>query len=273
MSADLPDVLRPPQHQGTEATARQVIRVLCLHPKNSNSVLFKQELEVVRTTVEKNTLHQAFVFEWVFLDAPNLLAPHKDPEGRVWWQLADGARSFTAEAYFGDDKSLDVVESTIKNVDLRPKNYSAEGQEHGEGHDAPTATGILGFSQGAMMGAIAAARNPDQIRFAVLFGAAVPKPYEKVLEDFGKNSSTARPDVLSVLSREDSVNPPDMGKWVGDCLNPESATVLWHGEGHQIPKDPEKLEEIAGWIANRVVIVGTEAPGKAEATSSRFLGL
>ena len=78
----------------------KTLRLLCLHPKNSNSKLFKRELAGLQNTAGKCGLE----LDLDFLDAPNLFKRHEVQEkfdeddpgpGRVWWYLPDGARSYT----------------------------------------------------------------------------------------------------------------------------------------------------------------------------------
>ena len=89
------------------------------------------------------------------------------PSGRrTWWTYSAGERSFTASSYEGAEQSIAAVEA-----ELESGGY----------------VGLLGFSQGAMLAAIVAARaslreSCPLLRFAVICAAAVPKPYEPLLE-------------------------------------------------------------------------------------------
>ncbi|CAD7939988.1 unnamed protein product [Amoebophrya sp. A25] len=266
-------------------TQSQKFRILCLHPKNSNAILFNTELSELQHVVKRrlaDTGFEADGVEWHFVDAPNLVklpyaaeqaqadGSSNDGPGRVWWHLPDGHRSYTAEAYFGDDKSLKRIEDALSTLKGQQSDDATSGYD-----------GILGFSQGAMMAAIIAARNVEKLKFALLFGAALPKPYENFLEEFrlsgpsisirisgtsaspststtttisttpsGSEASATRSicSVLSVLSKKDTINPPEMGEWVGKRVGGEDAKTIWHDEGHVIPTNSLVLEEIAAWL-------------------------
>jgi hypothetical protein len=75
-----------------------------------------------------------------------------------WWTYGPGLRSYTAPSYEGAEESIALVESRISSG----------------GYD-----GILGFSQGAMLAAIVAARSAlgegPPLKLAVCCASALPK--------------------------------------------------------------------------------------------------
>ena len=135
----------------------------------------------------------------------------------------------------------------------------------------------MGFSQGAMLAAIIMAQStvdirknairtqphngslmdwnvPAQVtrhrsrhagpRLALLFGAALPKPYEKLLAAVG-SLGTPLPPSLHFLSRSDKTNPPEQGEWLAQCLAGE---VYWHKQGHRVPDDPNALDAASNFL-------------------------
>eukprot|EP00965_Chrysotila_dentata_P049034 1626289-Pleurochrysis_carterae.AAC.21 len=202
------------------SAGRKQQRVLCLHGSGGSAENFLKQLAPLRNALSASMP----LIEWEFeaLDAP---------DGR-WWTYPQGERSYTASAYQGDDVSIDAVEAALARNDF---------------------VGIIGFSQGAMLAAIVVARallsegsEETSLRFAVLSGAAVPKPYEALLQQLADTTGTTLP-TLHTLSKMDTMNPPDMGEWVASCFAP-SAKVLWHGAGHTIA--PEAcLSEVVEFVS------------------------
>eukprot|EP00931_Biecheleriopsis_adriatica_P048055 TRINITY_DN27754_c0_g1_i2.p2 TRINITY_DN27754_c0_g1~~TRINITY_DN27754_c0_g1_i2.p2 ORF type:complete len:215 (+),score=43.87 TRINITY_DN27754_c0_g1_i2:58-702(+) len=185
-------------------------RVLCLQPKGGSGDKFLQRLERVRQAAGDG-------WEWHCIDAPHEL---DGPEDLQWWINPPGERSYTATAYTGDDVAISKVESA----------WAERGP-----FDV-----LLGFSQGAMLSAMVIARGAlgdgnVKPRGAVLMGAATPKPHEELLRRFG-DSAGEKPLSLHCLSREDTINPSEMGEWVASCFGP-GAQIHWHASGHVTPGD------------------------------------
>ncbi len=198
-----------------EATAK---RILCLHGSGGGARPFIATLDALRRASAP----------WAFeaLDAPA-------GDGR-WWRYPDGQRSFTASSYQGAEESIDLVEGHISRHAI---------------------DGVLGFSQGAMLAAIVAARASlgegaaaSQLKFAIIAAAAVPKPYEELLHRLREAEIRPLP-TLHCLSAEDTMNPAAMGEEVAACFGP-TAEVLWHGGGHALPPRAD-LGEVVSFL-NRV---------------------
>ena len=124
-------------------------RILCLHGSGGSGDAFLARLAHLQEGTAR-TFHA--------IDAPS--------GRRTWWTYPAGERSFTASSYEGAEQSIAAVEA-----ELESGGY----------------VGLLGFSQGAMLAAIVAARaslreSCPLLRFAVICAAAVPKPYEPLLE-------------------------------------------------------------------------------------------
>jgi dienelactone hydrolase len=100
--------------------------------------------------------------------------------------------------------------------------------------------GIMGFSQGAMLAAVVAAKgvlDPDykaKPKFAIIYSAAYPLPFKGLLEKL-RAGGHAVPS-LHVLGRQDSTNPPELGQKLAACF--ADAQVMWHEGAHTVPDDP-----------------------------------
>ena len=113
--------------------------------------------------------------------------------------------------------------------------------------------GVFGFSQGAMLASIIAARASlgegpcTNLRFAVCCGAALPKPQAplfKRLRDAPKGGKRAMP-TLHCLSKSDDDQPPAMGEALANSF--EGAEVLWHDLGHRLPP-AEMYKEVVAFM-------------------------
>ena len=200
--------------------ATTALKILCLHGKNGCSSSFRPALAPLA-----DALGPSVVFD--FMDAPHELGSATD---RAWWLLPPGERSFTAPAYEGDEDAIEAI--------------SAAWRERGP-YD-----GVLGFSQGAMLAAIITARGAlDQgpaPRFALMFGSATPKPYEKLLAALGEQGCSV--PTLHSISAVDRMNPPEMGEWVAGCFAP-SAELLRHDAGHVVPRDAASVETVRAFVS------------------------
>ena len=167
-----------------------------------------------------------------------------------WWTYPPGQRSFTASSYSGAEESIALVESELRKG----------------GH-----AGVMGFSQGAMLAAIVAARSAlgesgsVPLKCAVLCAAAIPKPYEPLLHRLRDAPDDAKVlfPTLHTLCRADPMNPSSMGEDVASCFEP-LADVMWHEDGHAIPPlaaaaadamgpSSTSMADVAAWL-DRVVL-------------------
>ena len=110
-------------------------------------------------------------------------------------------------------------------------------------------SGILGFSQGAMLAAIVAARaslgeGVPSLQLAVCCGGAVPKPYEPLLERMRADSAPI--PTLHCLSHADNVNPVEQGVALAEFFGP-TAEILWHDAGHSMPPG-DTNKEVTAWL-------------------------
>lgn len=150
-----------------------------------------------------------------------------------WWTYPAGQRSFTASSYSGAEESIAVVEAALQ---------------------AGNHAGVLGFSQGAMLAAIVAARsalgeNNVPLKFAVLSASAMPKPYEALLHRLRDSPSPPMlMPTLHTLCKADDMNPAELGEEIAGCFGPR-AEVLWHAAGHAVPPPgPEGLDSVAAFL-------------------------
>ena len=149
----------------------------------------------------------------------------------VWWTYPKGQRSFTADAYKGAEESIEAVESALVDGGF---------------------CGLVGFSQGAILGSIIAARaalgeGVSGLRFAVLCSGAVPKPYAPTLDRLRAAGGGGSVRTLHCLSAVDAMNPPEQGEALAAAFGP-SAEVLWHDGGHAMPPPGEALKRTAEFL-------------------------
>lgn len=179
-------------------------RVLCLHGSGGSARTFVESLHPLRDAASQSA------WEFDAIDAPL--------NGR-WWTYPAGQRSFTADSYEGAENSIAAVEDELKTG-----RYC----------------GILGFSQGAMLATIVAARamlgeSDSILKFAVMCGGATPKPYETLLKRLRLSRRSWSLPTLHCLSSVDTINPPSSGEVVASCFNHPKAEILWHDAGHTMP--------------------------------------
>ena len=192
------------------------MRVLCLHGKGGSAASFLDDLQPLRSALP--------AIEFEAMDAPG--------GTRSWWTYPRGERSFSASSFSGDDESIAAVEAEL-----------VKG-----GYD-----GILGFSQGAMLAAVVAARSalgqgpPDsKLSLTVCCGAALPKPFEPLFAALRESGGAPAIRSLHCLSAVDTMNPPELGKALATSFG-TSASLLWHDNGHTVPPS-ESLGELVAFF-------------------------
>ena len=201
-------------------------RILCLHGRGSTGALFLEHALAPLAAKLPDT------FELHALEAPS--------GSGSWWTYPKGERSFSASAFFGADESIAAVEAAM--VEKR-------------------CTGILGFSQGAMLGAVVAARASlgegkaaDYLKFAVICGACLPAPFEPLFSRLRdeRGGAEALVPVLHCLSANDDMNPPELGESLAQCFGGSPSSLLWHDGGHVVPPE-DRIDEVVSWL-NRVAL-------------------
>lgn len=207
--------------------------VLCLHGRGgSASTFLARGLEPLRSATAASygvPGRERRAVGWNY-DAIDAL----DASGG-WWTYPKGQRSYSADSYTGAEASIAAVEA-----ELATGKYS----------------GLLGFSQGAMLAAVVAARAATgegdreaakNLKFAVICAAALPAPFRPLLDRLrAMGGAPSSLPTLHCLSEVDSMNPPELGEELASCFGP-SATVLWHDAGHDMPSK-DKLNDVAVWM-------------------------
>ena len=120
--------------------------MIALHGKGGDGPSFERYMQ----PLVEATSHE---WDWIFLTGP-----HDDGssggQGRAWWKLPPGVRTFEAESLEGVEDSLAMVE----------EEWPFDG--------------IMGFSQGAMLGAVVCGRGLKggmrRPSVAIIAGAAWP---------------------------------------------------------------------------------------------------
>jgi len=192
------------------------IRVLCLHGKGESGGSFCYNTEFLDDFEDG-----ALEVSWEYVNAP-----HSTPYDALafeWWKLPPGERSFTATTYEGADVSLAHIERIWR--------------------ESGPFDGIMGFSQGAMLAAVVAAKSlmePDfgaRPKFAILFGAAYPLPFDPLLKSLKASKDTKTIPTMHVFGEKDNVNPPELGQLLADCF--ADPCIVWHPGAHTVPSESE----------------------------------
>lgn len=183
-------------------------RILALHGKGDTVANFARILTpIIQKTQE--------MYEWHIVQGA-----FDVPEGGFcYWTLEPGERTYQAKVLPGFEKSLESIRK-----------------------DGPWSA-VFGFSQGAMMAALAAESIPFEK--VVLVGAAWPTAQGVVLERLKAKGAMCKS--LHVIGEEDEVNPPEMAKQVADCFG-EGATIFNHKRGHIVPRDEEAMKAYVDFL-------------------------
>ena len=172
----------------------------------------------------------------------------------AWWTYPAGQRSFTADSYEGDLESICAVEAAL---------------------EAGRIPALVGFSQGAMLAAIVAARAAlgessvplSCLQLVVCCGGAMPNPHAPLLRRLKETSPPSLVPTLHCLSKVDRINPPEQGEALAACFG-ATAEVLWHDGGHVMPPRPQLLE--AAEFLDRHWSVGGRPASAAEEEITMF---
>ena len=209
--------------------------ILCLHGRGgSASAFLARGLAPLRDTSAasygiKGRARRPVAWEFDAIDSTDVSGG--------WWSYPEGQRSYNADSYTGADESIAAVEA-----ELATGRYC----------------GLLGYSQGAMLAAVVAARvalgeddlGDDaraKLKFAVIASAALPAPFRPVFDRLKEAGGAPTLPTLHCLSTSDTVNPPALGEELAECFGSASAQVLWHDAGHELPPKP-RLGEVAEWM-------------------------
>ncbi|KAJ2065929.1 Family of serine hydrolases 3 [Coemansia sp. RSA 922] len=181
------------------------LRVLCLHGYTQTAQKFRDRTGPFRRSL-KNDL------ELYYITAPHLATEFN--EGNAWWNHKPHDK----------DRIWTEVQTSL---DLISKVVTEEGPFDG----------ILGFSQGAGMAAIAMAMLGVDFKFSILVAGFVPD-----MRQFADTVDKCRMSVptLVVVGEKDEIVPAERGKLLAlTVFAPESVTVLTHEGGHFLPCNAE----------------------------------
>ncbi|TPX32111.1 hypothetical protein SmJEL517_g04696 [Synchytrium microbalum] len=172
-----------------------------------------------------------FVEDTVYIDAPHRADIDADEANFIGLKDFNGAAArawYTFEkldndheSYVGFDKSLGLIKQT----------WDTKGPF----------VGILGFSQGSTMAAVASNAGLSGCKFVICFSGYRPRDpaVVKYVDDVNGMPS------MHVIGRADSVVSNERTLELAKCF--ENAKVLYHDSGHLVPTGPERTE-IREWI-------------------------
>ena len=217
------------------ASAAKKRKMVALHGKGGNAAGFERDMQpLVAATSE--------TWEWDFVEGPHSTGG----DGRAWWNLPPGVRTFEATELSGIEESLALLDAR-----------------------APF-DGVFGFSQGAMLAAVACGRGlkgGTRPSVAVIVGAAFPtargEDVRKLMRvetaaaeadgemrnAIPENLAEAVPPVeplvrsLHVVGKQDTMNPPAQAMQVAEAFF--GAELLEHPGGHIVPMDERAMNAYA----------------------------
>ena len=217
------------------ASAAKKRKMVALHGKGGNAAGFERYMQpLVAATSE--------TWEWDFVEGPHSTGG----DVRAWWNLPPGVRTFEAT-------ELEGIEESLALLDER----------------APF-DGVMGFSQGAMLAAVACGRGlkgGTRPSVAVIVGAAFPtargEDVRKLMrvetaaaeadgemrnaipEDLAKAVPPVEPLVrsLHVVGKQDAMNPPAQAMRVAEAFF--CPGLLEHPGGHVVPMDERAMKAYA----------------------------
>jgi len=213
---------------GTPAKKRKMV---ALHGKGGNAAGFERYMQpLVEATAD--------AWEWDFVEGPHSTGG----DGRAWWNLPPGVRTFEATELEGIEESLALLD----------RRWPFDG--------------VMGFSQGAMLAAVACGRGikgGNRPSVAILVGAAWPTArgddvrklmrVENAAADADGEMRNAVPESLAgvvppsdplvrslhVVGKQDTMNPPAQAMRVAEAFF--CAELLEHPGGHVVPMDERAM--------------------------------
>jgi len=215
------------------AAAPRKLRVLCLHGYAQSAQQFRQKTGSLRSESKK-------VAEWMFAAAPHALNAEQlqarreqtgraVPEGQAavpeeelfsWWRYDRADDTY-------DSATLDASVAALADI------YQTDGPFDG----------VLGFSQGAAMALILAARQQQgtlpaalqgRVGFVALFSGFLPHDEAMAAEivAIGELSSES----FHSFGEQDAIIPTDMSRRAVGCFG-ANAVVVTHAGGHLVSSE------------------------------------
>ncbi|KAI9164660.1 Ovarian cancer-associated protein 2 [Blastocladiella emersonii ATCC 22665] len=206
------------------ASSAHRLRILCLHGYTQNAAVFSKRTGVLRKHLKGKA-------DLVYISAPHapdsyVASPDMDPaeEGqRAWWNMTD---SPTGPVYSGFDAGLAHVASAL----------DAQGPFDG----------ILGFSQGAAMAALAALRVPHpSLKFVICVSGFVSR--DPAHAPWYEPAGGCTVPSLHVWGTADAWVPPAKSMELARAF--ASPTVFEHGGAHYVPMDAAGKAAVADFLA------------------------
>ena len=196
-------------------------KVLLLHGSGSSAGAFLNRGAMGIQGAASASYHDGGRLAWLFGAMDWDVGFEDDLEWGEWWTRP--AEEASPAGFAAAEKAIDNIMAKVRD----------------EEYD-----GIVGFSEGAMIAAVIAARavlDPDfrgPMSFAVMCGGAVPAPYEDLLARARDDPSAAMLPTVHCLSQLDTVRGPEQGERLAAFFGPE-ALIAWHEAGHAMPSAAE----------------------------------
>lgn len=217
-----------PHDRGAATTGRfaRRLKILCLHSFRTSGDVFRAQMAMAgwRTAYDETC-------EFVCVDAParasgtvpaDVVAFFGESEERFEWWNATRVDGCDAPSYVGLEASLRAVEEACAR-------------------DGPF-DGILGFSQGATLAAIALATPATARRFA--FGILISGMKSRAMETDTLDYGAVTVPTLHVIGTNDRLVPVRMSEGLFDAMTASARTRATHPGGHVVPKGNDAGEPI-----------------------------
>ena len=214
-----------PRDRGPGAPHRR-LKLLCLHSFRTSGDVLRAQMTLAgwRETYEETC-------EFIAVDAPNRASgPVSEEVTRFfgesterfeWWNATrvDGTET---RSYAGLEESLRAIERACER-------------------DGPF-DGILGFSQGATLAAIALATPRMRERFG--FGIFVSGMKSRAAETATLAYDAVTVPTLHVIGRKDRVMPVGMSEGLFEAMTSSARMRATHGGGHVVPRSDDDGEPV-----------------------------
>lgn len=201
-------------------------KILLLHGSGGSAGAFLNHGALGIQGAAGASYHDGGRLAWQFGAVDWDLGIEADTDWGEWWTHTDASKKGLAAS----DKAIRQIEETVQTG----------------GFD-----GIVGFGEGGMVAAVIAARAAlgeedcacaDCLRFAVMCGAAVPTPYEDLLQRLEASSCAPLPTV-HCLSKADQKFASERGERLARFFG-DDAMVTWHDGGHAMPSASDCKEVV-----------------------------
>ncbi|CAE8622563.1 unnamed protein product [Polarella glacialis] len=205
------------------------LRLLCLHGYGQSAEVFRARSGALRRALK------GLVGEFVCIDAPHRCTHFLPDESEAsvvqrlgWWDWTE--EPGCQRRRFGWEKSEEIL---LAFIDADQQGFD----------------GVLGFSQGAVAGAMLCATQPKRFRFAVLVAGGLPTdPGMSEILAAACKLNAPMPPAMHVYGQLDQLVEParvlDLAAlWGG------SATPYGHPGGHMIPSSKEFRDAVVAFIS------------------------